>query len=826
MFPFLDRQAASSRRQPFTSLATYKRLGWLTGSTLLLLFGSSSQVAAQVVLFQETFANPQVTNLGSFDFGISGPSQPPCLTAATPIPSPPTAGTQQGIPPCSTNTTNANLLPDPAGSGTLRLTSSNNNQAAFVLFNRAIPSAEGLAITFDFFTYNGSGADGISFFLIDATQPPPQPPVAGAFGGSLGYAQRTDPIEIPGLPRGYVGIGFDEFGNYSNSNEGRVGGIGFTPDSVAIRGNAANNYQYLTGTTLPQGSDNPGATNRLAPGVRRTVRITLTPNNFISVDINFGAGFVNVIPPFNLTPVQGQAPPQLQFGFAGSTGDNTNIHEIQNLRITTVAPDLSLTKTGPANFTVGEQNSYSLIVQNSVAGGPTIGPITVTDTLPEGVNFISATGTNWTCTAVGSTVTCNYAGPRLETGAAAPPITLTVLPTATAGTSVRNTAKVATAGDDPDNPLPAPDNRTGDNITTINTPVVATPLLSATKTSQLNDANGNGLADPGEFITYTIAIENQGSAPSTNTVFTDPVPTNTTYVPNSSTLNGTTLADEAETSPFVDGEPVSSPSQPPASGTVNPGAAEAAVVQFQVKINDPLPPGVTQIQNQGTVRSDQVQDPPILTNPPQNVDNPGPTVTPIGGGDGEPDGGDGEPDGGDGEPDGGDGEPDGGDGEPRLRLVKRITQVNTTTYTNVVDDPTDANDNPGIWPATLQPLGFAQLTEQTPVKSGDEVEYTIYFLSDGTQDVKEVKLCDAIPAGTTFINNSFGTGSGILLNQGGTPIPQTNASDTDKGSFFSALTPVTAPCSNTNNPTGAILLNLGDIPANSAGFARFRVKID
>ena len=805
MFPFLDRQAASSRRQPFTSVTPYKHLGWLTSSALLLWFAGSSQVAAQVVLFQETFANEQVSNIRSFDFGISGPSQPPCLTAATPIPSPPTAGTGQGLPPCSTNTTNANLLPDPQGSGTLRLTSSNNNQAAFVLFNQPIPSAEGLAITFDFFTYNGSGADGISFFLIDATQPPPPTPVAGAFGGSLGYAQRTDPSFSAGLPRGYVGIGFDEYGNYSNATEGRVGGIGFTPDSVAIRGNAANNYQYLTGTSLPQGLGNPSATTRFTPGVRRTVRITLTPNNFISVDINFGAGFINVIPPFNLTPVQGQAPPQLQFGFAGSTGSNTNIHEIQNLRITTVAPDLRMTKTGPANFTVGEQNSYSLIVQNSVAGGPTIGPITVTDTLPEGLNFISATGTNWNCSAVGSTVTCNYTGPRLETGAAAPPITLTVLPTATAGTSVRNTAKVATPGDDPDNPLPAPDNRTGDNTTTINTPVVAVPLLSATKTSQLNDANGNGLADPGEIITYTIAIDNKGNAPSTNTVFTDPVPTNTTYVPNSSTLNGKTLADEAGTSPFVNGEPVSSPSQPPASGTVNPGAAETAVVQFQVKINDPLPPGVTQIQNQGTVRSDQVQEPPILTNPPQTVDNPGPTVTPISGGNGEP---------------------GGGNGEPRLRLVKRITQVNTTTYSNVVDDPTDANDNPGIWPTTLQPLGLAQLSQQTPLKSGDEVEYTIYFLSDGTQDVKDAKLCDAIPAGTTFISNSFGAGSGILLNQGGTQIPQTNASDTDKGSFFSALTPVTAPCSDTNNPTGAILLNLGDIPANSAGFARFQVKID
>ena len=58
------------------------------------------------------------------------------------------------------------------------------------------------------------GADGISFFLIDGTATPTK---AGGFGGSLGYAQNTSPPAptIPGIVGGYLGVGLDEFGNYS-----------------------------------------------------------------------------------------------------------------------------------------------------------------------------------------------------------------------------------------------------------------------------------------------------------------------------------------------------------------------------------------------------------------------------------------------------------------------------------------------------------------------------------------------------------------------------------------------------------------------------------
>jgi uncharacterized repeat protein (TIGR01451 family) len=810
MFPFLVKQPTSCNRPSLTNQALPLHLGWLTGSALLLLAFIVPPAAAQVVLFDETFANPQVAVPANFDFGIgqspvdSPPSDPPCLTSAVPVVTPPTSGRAVGIPACRTDTTSSNpalFTPDPAGSGTLRLTSSKDNQAAFVLFNSppsrgnpqgGIPSANGLIITFDFFTYNGTGADGISFFLIDAAIGRAGTPVAGAFGGSLGYANRTSPNSLPGVAGGYVGVGFDEFGNYSNGNEGRLGGSpnptqpdGRVPDAVAVRGSAGSGYRYINGATAPQSIDQPAAINRLAPGVQRTARITLTPDNQISVDVDFrnGAGFVTLVSRLSLDQVNGQGtlPPSLNFGFAGSTGSTTNIHEIQNIRITTIPPDLNIVKTGPPQFTVGTPGVYTLNVRNSPAAGSTSGAITVTDTLPPGFEFISATGTNWNCAAVGNRVTCNYTGSALGPGASAPPITINVLPTGALGNNLTaiNRARVETPGDE--NP--------GDNTTRLDTPVVAAPLIRAIKSSQVIDANGNGLADPGEVIAYTIAIANQGNAPSTNTVFTDDIPANTTYVPNSSTLNGQALADRVRTSPFVNGSPISSPSQPPRSGILNPGTPETATVQFQVRINNPLPEGVVQIQNQGLIVSDQVREPPVLTNPPINT---GPTIDPI------------------------------GQTQPLLRLVKRITGLNTTNYTNIIDE------NPALWPPTVQPVGRPDLLNpQTLVRSGDEVEYTIYFLSSGSQNATNVQLCDAIPAGTTFINNSFAPASGILLNQAGSQSPQTNAADTDQANFFSPLAPVASPpCADANNPNGSILLKLGDLPTSNAGFVRFRVKID
>lgn len=230
-----------------------------------------------------------------------------------------------------------------AQSDVLRLTNADFTQSAFVLYTTPVSSANGLSITFDFYSYQGNGGDGINFFLVDGSQSPTR---AGGFGGSLGYApiQDASGTVIPGLAGGYLGIGFDEFGKYSDGESGRVGGIGGRPDSIAVRGSAATNYVYLTGTdTLPSSLDNPGPTATRANS-KRTAQIDLSPTGDLSVkvDLNADGDYADpgeaAITNFNVVAAgNGALPPTFKFGFAASTGGNINIHEVGNFNVRTAA---------------------------------------------------------------------------------------------------------------------------------------------------------------------------------------------------------------------------------------------------------------------------------------------------------------------------------------------------------------------------------------------------------------------------------------------------------------------------------------------------------
>ncbi|MCL4295997.1 MAG: DUF11 domain-containing protein [Anaerolineae bacterium] len=59
------------------------------------------------------------------------------------------------------------------------------------------------------------------------------------------------------------------------------------------------------------------------------------------------------------------------------------------------------------------------------------------------------------------------------------------------------------------------------------------PDLTLTKTAQ-----ASGIVEAGDVLTYTIVAANGGTAVATNTLITDAVPLNTTYVPNSASDGG------------------------------------------------------------------------------------------------------------------------------------------------------------------------------------------------------------------------------------------------------------------------------------------------
>lgn len=400
-------------------------LEYATGTIKTPIAFSPAAMAAYphvlTILITDTFREADVRDLNwRVGTGSAVPGSPapvlPFLTARNT-----TALTAGGIPG------NPALQLDAPGQGALRLTNNLPDQSAFVLYDQAIGSRQGLTVTFELFAYGGTtnpGADGVSFFLLDGQVSPTQ---AGAFGGSLGYAQKNvTPTAgfVPGLQGAYVGIGFDEFGNFSSQNDAvpgvpvrTSGAQDRIPDSIGVRAGEVTNYQYVTGTgTLPFGIDNLTATTRDA--ARRTVRIDLTPTGLLTVQIdgNNDGDFLDpneTVPEltnFNIANINGVIPPEtLKFGFASATGDFNNIHEIRNLIISTlnnpptaldfaevVPPDAPRRLTGFAgtdpDIADGDRiASYSILTLPSngtlYRGNPTSGGRAITALPPGGLTL-------------------------------------------------------------------------------------------------------------------------------------------------------------------------------------------------------------------------------------------------------------------------------------------------------------------------------------------------------------------------------------------------------------------------------------------------------
>ena len=70
--------------------------------------------------------------------------------------------------------------------------------------------------------------------------------------------------------------------------------------------------------------------------------------------------------------------------------------------------------------------------------------------------------------------------------------------------------------------------------------------LAVVKSATVLDPFGGTDPVPGAAITYRIVVTPTGSQTATNTVIADPIPANTSYVPESITLNGGALTDAAD----------------------------------------------------------------------------------------------------------------------------------------------------------------------------------------------------------------------------------------------------------------------------------------
>ncbi len=112
--------------------------------------------------------------------------------------------------------------------------------------------------------------------------------------------------------------------------------------------------------------------------------------------------------------------------------------------------DLAVTKTHVGTPQVGGRVTYTLTVTNS---GPTenTGPVELIDVLPDGLTFVSAVGTGWSCDLAATIVTCTLAG-TLAVGATST-VTLVADVEPDAWPSVTNVVSVSSPHTDlnPDN---------------------------------------------------------------------------------------------------------------------------------------------------------------------------------------------------------------------------------------------------------------------------------------------------------------------------------------------------------------------------------------
>ncbi len=195
----------------------------------------------------------------------------------------------------------------------------------------------------------------------------------------------------------------------------------------------------------------------------------------------------------------------------------------------------------------------------------------------------------------------------------------------------------------------------------------------------VTDENGGNL-EPGDTLLYTVVLQNRSGYAVAGIELTDVIPADTTYIASSVTHpGGSTVVSETPVL-HIEGIDV------PAHGQVT--------VTFRVVVDDPLPAGVTQITNQGTVFYDSDGD--GTNDSTQQTD--GDTAQP---------------------------------GEQSTDIPV-TAGANFDETTKGVALQTDADTNGAVTP-------------------GDTLRYTVVIPNTGDQDATGVTFSDPIPFNTTYV---------------------------------------------------------------------------
>ena len=259
--------------------------------------------------------------------------------------------------------------------------------------------------------------------------------------------------------------------------------------------------------------------------------------------------------------------------------------------------DLSLTKTASDNTPdVDDEVDYTLTAHN--AGPNDATGVTIQDSLPAGLDFLDATPG---CDNTNGTVICDIGA--LASGDSASVTIKTRTTAAIAGSAIGNLASVT--GDEFD-----PDTTNNQASTTVD----VQPLVDL----DLNKVASNPTPSAGGTVTYTLSLINHGPSAATGVTVTDPLPSGLSFISSTASQGSCGASSQTVTCHL---------------GTLAAGATAVMILDTRVASSD----AGTTVQNTASATADQpIARPQLLKSsasitpkqapPPNPGPNPGPSA--------------------------------------------------------------------------------------------------------------------------------------------------------------------------------------------------------
>ncbi|MGB5577945.1 MAG: choice-of-anchor Q domain-containing protein, partial [Woeseiaceae bacterium] len=192
------------------------------------------------------------------------------------------------------------------------------------------------------------------------------------------------------------------------------------------------------------------------------------------------------------------------------SADNTSVEDTDV--INPPPADLELTMTdSPDPVVGGDPLTYTLTINNLGPGPANV--VQLTDTLPAGVIFVSATPSSGTCSEAGGVVDCSFAG-AIANGASENVVIVVTAP-AVPGLMTNN-ASVSTARIDPN---------VGNDSASVDTEVtiIGDADLSLSQSDSPDPVNVN------QPLSYSLVVDNLGPDDATDVVLVDTLPASVTF---------------------------------------------------------------------------------------------------------------------------------------------------------------------------------------------------------------------------------------------------------------------------------------------------------